>query len=218
MKRRLKKKMMKRIRSRSAWMRRLELPPPSCQETPQPEFAEIYRSEMEFIMRSIAEYPDIETGGELFGFWKDDGTPVVAYAIGPGSGANHQVAFFNQDMDYLMATGGVLTGKYGLEHMGEWHSHHRLGLAHPSGHDAATIANGVRARGRNAFLLCIGTLSGSSASLGAFAFSRSHGERYVHLGWRVVNVASPFRAVIDNDPAMAKILVHPKFSRRRRHG
>lgn len=173
---------------------------------------------MEYIMHCIADRPDIETGGELFGFWKDGGVPVVAYAIGPGPGANHQVAFFNQDMDYLMSAGGVLTGKYALEHIGEWHSHHSLGLAHPSGHDAATIANGIRARGRNAFLLCIGTLSGSSASLGAFSFSRSHGERYVHLGWRVVNVASPFRTVVDNDPALAKILVHPKFSRRRRHG
>lgn len=218
MKKRLKRKLMRRKMRRKTRMRGIVHSFTICTASQMPETAEIYKSEMEFIMRSIAEYPDIETGGELFGFWKDDGTPVVAYAIGPGPMANHQTTFFNQDMEYLLATGGVLTGKYGLEHMGEWHSHHRLGLAHPSGHDAATIAKGVRARGRNSFLLCIGTLNGSSASLGAFAFSRSQGERHAHLGWRVVNVASPFRAVVDNDPALAKILVHPRLSGRGRNG
>lgn len=40
---------------------------------------------------------------------------------------------------YLQSVGDILNSDYGLQHIGEWHSHHRLGLDHPSGHDAQTI-------------------------------------------------------------------------------
>ena len=96
----------------------------------------IYKSELDFISRCILDYKNIETGGQLFGYWTADGSPVVVYAIGPGTNANHQVAFFNQDVDYLVNVGNVLVHHYGLLHIGEWHSHHKLGLANPSGHDA----------------------------------------------------------------------------------
>ena len=111
---------------------------------------------MDFVSRCILDYPRIETGGQMFGYWTDDGTPVVLYTIGPGPHANHQPAFFNQDVQYLKEVGSILVHQYGLQHMGEWHSHHQLGLAHPSGHDASTMASGLAASGRNRFLLCIG--------------------------------------------------------------
>ena len=173
------------------------------------ECAEIYRSELEYVLRCILERPRIETGGELFGFWKDDGTPVVAYAIGPGPRANHETAFFNQDIDYLTETGTILTGRFGLEHLGEWHSHHQLGLDHPSGHDAMTIAHGIEGRSRNRFLLCIGTCADRKACLGGFLFSRSRGTDYVHVNWRVIGTDSPFRATADKDVELSRILVHP---------
>ena len=180
--------------------------------------AEIYKSEISFVLRCILECPHVETGGELFGFWKDDGTPVVVYAIGPGPDANHEVAFFNQDLKYLTHVGSVLAGKYGLEHLGEWHSHHGLGLAHPSGHDAATVAHGVRARGRNRFLLCIGTCSEKSASLGGFVFASDQGRNYAHVDWRIIGVDSPFRNVVDGDDSIVHILVHPLTMEEIKHG
>jgi len=103
--------------------------------------AMIYQGELDYISRCILDYPNIETGGQLFGFWTAAGTPVVLYAIGPGPRANHQVAFFNQDIEYLTRIGSILTTKFGLQHIGEWHSHHQLGLAQPSGHDAATLVH-----------------------------------------------------------------------------
>ncbi|MBP5477171.1 MAG: Mov34/MPN/PAD-1 family protein, partial [Paludibacteraceae bacterium] len=105
------------------------------------EVAIIYRSELEFVSRCILDYPNIETGGQMFGYWTDDGTPVVLYTIGPGPRANHERSFFNQDVAYLESVGNMLIQKYGLQHIGEWHSHHKLGLAHPSGHDAASMAH-----------------------------------------------------------------------------
>ena len=219
MKKRLRKKLMKRwLRRRREALQGHDGAALVAVSGPLPESAEIFRSEMEYVIRCIAEYPDIETGGELFGFWKDDRTPVVAYAIGPGPCSNHQVAFFSQDMDYLTAIGGVLTGKYGLEHIGEWHSHHRLGLPHPSGHDAATMAHGIRAAGRNSLLLCIGTCNDRAASLGGFVFSRNNGESYHHVGWRVIGVDSPFRTAVDADPELAGTLVHPRKFEEARHG
>ena len=158
--------------------------------------AAIYRSEFEKVMKWIAASPDIETGGELFGFYRDNGTPVVCYAIDPGPKANHQYAFFNQDIDYLAKVGGKLTDECGLEHIGEWHSHHRLGLAQPSGHDAATIADGVRKRGRRRFLLCVGNIRDRKATLGGFAFTGDSGERYERVAWEVVNVKSPYREML----------------------
>ena len=151
---------------------------------------------MEKVMRWIAESPEIETGGELFGFWKDDGTPVVCYAIGPGPRANHQYTFFNQDLDYLVKAGKTLTETYGLEHIGEWHSHHRLGLAVPSGHDAATIASGVRSSGRRRFLLCVGNVRDRQATLGGFAFTRESDSYHERVEWNVINVKSPYRETI----------------------
>lgn len=219
MKKRQKKKFVKRWhRRRREALRFHNVTALTADVSLLPESAEIFRSEMEYVIRCIADYPRIETGGELFGFWKDDRTPVVAYAIGPGPKANHQVAFFNQDIDYLAATGGVLTAKYGLEHIGEWHSHHRLGLPHPSGHDAATMAHGIRTAGRNCFLLCIGTCNDKAVSLGGFVFSRNDGESYRHVGWRVIGVDSPFRSAIDADSELTGRLVHPRCFKEAQHG
>ena len=156
----------------------------------------IYKSEFEKIMKWIVASPNIETGGELFGFYRDNGTPVVCYAIGPGPRANHQYTFFNQDLDYLVAVGEKLTGVFGLEHIGEWHSHHQLGLAQPSGHDAATMAEGIRKSGRRRFLLCVGNIRDRQATLGGFAFTGESGEHYERVTWEVVNTESPFRKVI----------------------
>lgn len=158
--------------------------------------ASIYRSEFEAILKEIAASPDCETGGELFGFYRDDGTPVVCYAIGPGPNANHQFAFFNQDLDYLETTGETLVGGFGLEHIGEWHSHHRLGLARPSGHDAATVANGVKIRGRRRFLLCVGNIVENRASLAGFAFTGDSGLDYRQVTWQIVDKPSPYREAV----------------------
>ena len=116
----------------------------------------IYRSEMDYISRCIHDYPNIETGGQLFGYLTENGSPVVCYAIGPGMNANHQSAFFNQDTEYLQSTYNELNRRYGLRYIGEWHSHHQLGLAKPSGHDASTIVHGIRRSNFRHFLLCIG--------------------------------------------------------------
>lgn len=171
--------------------------------------AMIYQGELDFISQCILDYPNIETGGQLFGFWTAAGTPVVLYAIGPGPRANHQVAFFNQDIEYLTRIGSILTTKFGLQHIGEWHSHHQLGLAQPSGHDAATLVHGISRQNLGRFLLCIGTCTEVESVLNAFNFTQDSGYDFVHAAWDVKSGASPYRVLVDNDELVKSFLSFP---------
>lgn len=169
--------------------------------------AMIYQGELDFISRCILDYPDLETGGELFGYWTDAGVPVVLFAIGPGPKANHSPAFFNQDFDYLVSVGDLLVSRYGLQHIGEWHSHHKLGLDRPSGHDAETMFHGLRNLSR--VLLAVGNLSDGVSSLNAFNFARATGQGYVQAAWDVKAGESPFRRTIESDAELEEMLTNP---------
>ena len=156
----------------------------------------IFKGEMDLISRCILDRKNIETGGQLFGYWTENGTPVILYAIGPGPRANHQVTFFNQDVDYLVKVGNILRNRYGLHHIGEWHSHHQLGLAKPSGHDSDNMTSVIKRRDLGEFLLCIGNCDNFSSSLNAFLCDSSECRC---IAWDYVMADSPLRHVIDND-------------------
>jgi hypothetical protein len=158
------------------------------------ETAVIFKSELDFISRCILDCPSIETGGQLFGYYTSDGIPVVLYAIGPGRHANHQTTFFNQDIDYLKRIGARLKETLGLHHIGEWHSHHRLGLASPSGHDASTMIGTIREKGLGRFLLCIGNCSDDRTSLNPFPCDS---RKYIAGRWDVIYAESPVRRPVD---------------------
>ena len=175
-------------------------------DRPSPN-AFIYKSELDFISRCILDYKNIETGGQLFGFWTAKGSPVVVYAIGPGTNANHQVAFFNQDVDYLVNVGNILVHHYGLHHIGEWYSHHKLGLAQPSSHDASTMADTMNEKGLSRFLLCIGNCSDVESTLNPFNFTLKAGYNYVKAQWNIKNIDSPYRNMIDRE--LKSLLIQP---------
>ncbi len=175
----------------------------------------IFRSEFDFISRCILDYPNIETGGQLFGYWTAEGVPVVLYAIGPGPRANHQSAFFNQDVDYLETMGRHVFNAWGLHHIGEWHSHHSLGLNEPSGHDARTMISNIERFHLHRFLLCIGNYWRGETTLNAFNFEEDHPYDYQQAAWSVVEQESPFRAIIDRE---LRGIVELPHARSPRHG
>ena len=166
----------------------------------------VYQSELDYLSRCILDYPHIETGGQLFGYWTSAGVPVVLYAIGPGDKANHQPTFFNQDLDYLETAGGILVHEFGLQHIGEWHSHHQLSLAHPSGHDARTIYDNMLRHDLRWFLLCIGNCTNTASTINAFNFVENT-PRYQESQWEVLPMDSPFRRLIDR--RLKRVLRHP---------
>ncbi|MBL0047090.1 MAG: hypothetical protein IPP32_03225 [Bacteroidetes bacterium] len=158
----------------------------------------IYQSELDFIARCVLDYPDIETGGDFFGFWTKEGNPVVQYVIGPGKKTTRTSTSFYQDIDYLKECGKFLNGKYGFEHIGGWHSHHRLSLAHPSGGDVNTMRNALRGGNIEKFLISISNIEGNSnVTINGFLFSRNNPNDYSICNWQVLDGISPYRVDIN---------------------
>lgn len=157
----------------------------------------IYRSEIDFMSRCILDYPDIETGGELFGFWTPEGVPVVLYAVGPGPNARHRATSFLQDPKYVDRYEVEMCLATRLQHIGQWHSHHQLDLARPSSGDVASMLRGVGKPGFPRMLLCIGNCTPTETTVNAFNFCEVRPEHYVHAAWDIVDMESPFRPVID---------------------
>ena len=166
----------------------------------------IYADEAQRIARFACEYPDIETGGDLFGYWTHSGAPVVSYAIGPGRGSRHHPTSFYQDESWLHGQGVRLYDEHGLQHVGQWHSHHRLGLNLPSAGDIRTVVRGMAAKNWSRFLLMIATLPPHSDGrvLQNYYLVRSDG-RYRPVRIQALAGGSPFRTEPD-EPSEEPIL------------
>jgi hypothetical protein len=175
----------------------------------------IYQSELDYMSRFILDYPDIETGGQLFGFWTATGVPVVMYTIGPGRAAQHHRISFIQDQHYLQTVGRELHRRYRLQHIGEWHSHHQLGLAHPSNGDVDTMQYGVGKPGFPRLLLCIGNCTRTHTTVNAFNFHENMPRDYVRAAWDIVDMDSPYRRLADAE--LQRMLILPT-TRRAAHG
>jgi len=104
-----------------------------------------WESEVRAIAEEAARWT-IETGGDLFGLWGQ--TPTIYLATRAGPKAVRDRAHFRLDVDYLRSMSEALASDWGLRYFGDWHSHHRLGLADPSSGDRQRI---VRLAARNAF-------------------------------------------------------------------
>jgi hypothetical protein len=162
----------------------------------------IYQEELDHIAGWVEEYPDLETGGDLFGFWTHSGFPVIQFVLGPGKTSRHNPASFYQDREHLIKAGEILISKHGLQHIGEWHSHHQMGLAQPSGGDEQTVFNALRQYNFPKFLLCIANLRPQAESfgitkkytvnVGCFLFTASY-PRYQAGAWVVLPNKSPIR-------------------------
>jgi transcriptional regulator with XRE-family HTH domain len=79
----------------------------------------------------------IETGGDLFGRWQDVPTVLLATKAGPAAKRDH--AHFRLDIDYLRTLSETMATDWAVRYLGDWHSHHRLGLSAPSGGDRRRI-------------------------------------------------------------------------------
>ena len=133
----------------------------------EPMSLRIFASELEVVQVAIEQYLDLETGGHLFGLYGRDGVPVIYLATGPGHGSRHNPTSFYPQTDYLAAVTERLYDAYGLQHIGEWHSHHQLGLPTPSGGDDHTVWTGLDDLDTDRWVLGIGTLEGGRRGLRA---------------------------------------------------
>ena len=116
----------------------------------------IYESEIDLIAEETHDHPEIETGGSLFGLWTNAGSPTVFLATRPGSKARRTPTEFEQDAALHKWLDEFVLGKFGMQSLGLWHSHHHLGLHELSRGDVGRTMNyaGKFDRQRFCDLLC----------------------------------------------------------------
>ncbi len=160
----------------------------------------IYQSELDFISRCVMDYPDSETGGDFFGSFTRDGKIKIEYVIGPGINTNRTQHSFFQDIDYLKSCGSLLHNKFGLQHIGAWHSHHRLSLYQPSSGDINTMKNALQNGNLPLFLISICNIDrNNSVVISPFMFTRNNSVNYIPYKWQVLQGISPFREKLSRE-------------------
>lgn len=161
----------------------------------------IHQTELEYISRCIHDYPNLEIGGDLFGFYTTTGLPVVQLATGPGPKAKQTVHSFYQDEAYLIEVGNCLRERFGMQHLGEWHSHHQLGLDSPSEKDDFVVNKAMDKYNLPSFLLVIGTYVKENTKVNGFRYFSSHSlnAQPEFSKWIVLEEPSPFRKLIENE-------------------
>ena len=134
----------------------------------------IYEKDYKELCAWVLRKPHIETGGDLFGLWADEHSAVIGVTLGPGKGCKRTSVSFYQDVKYLEKVGSYLTQNEGVCHIGEWHSHHQLGLARPSGGDENTVWNNMPTYKLSRFVIFIANIEASRQSykvnIGCFLF------------------------------------------------
>jgi len=156
----------------------------------------IYKGELEYISRCILDYPNLETGGNLFGFYTTFRIPVIQYVLGPGVNSKRTSVLFRQDDVFFNTNADMLIKEHALHHIGTWHSHHMLAIDQPSGGDADSMFYGMREDGLDTFLLIIGNHYDRKTSANAFSFSLTS-KNYQHCQWVVLDEYSPIRYQFD---------------------
>ncbi len=157
----------------------------------------IHKSELDIISRYVMDYPDLETGGDFFGFWSKDGDPVIQLVIGPGKKTTRTPTSFYQDIEYLKKCGQFLHNRFHLEHIGAWHSHHRLSLREPSSGDINTMQNALKDDKVSRFLISIFNIDDDSGvSFEGFLFTKDNFEEYTRCIWNIEEGESPIREAV----------------------
>ncbi|XP_022797920.1 eukaryotic translation initiation factor 5B-like [Stylophora pistillata] len=135
----------------------------------------IYEKDYKQLCAWVLKKTNIETGGDLFGLWADKHTAVIQFVVGPGKGCRRSSVSFYQDISYLEEIGSHMTKHEGVCHIGEWHSHHQLGLARPSGGDENTVWNNMPTYNLKRFVIFIANIESSrqnsyNVNIGCFLF------------------------------------------------
>ncbi len=159
-----------------------------------PTAAMMYESEMNAIRKYVLDYPNLETGGSMYGWYSETGLPIIALITGPGRNAMHHSVRFHADEEYSMEFGSAVVD-YGLQHIGEWHSHHKMGLNYPSDIDCQAMSNSLSTPNSSTkrFLCGIANIVGSEVTFNAFFFCVESGRRYSHVPIVIKRYDSPIR-------------------------
>lgn len=175
-------------------------------------FIIIFQSVIELIATQTDSCLNFETGGELFGFFSHDGNMIIMLATPPGKNAKHSVTSFQQDILFFKRISKKLYCKFGLQFLGNWHSHHFLHLKHLSNLDRKnlnTIAKNNNFKNLCQFLLTFENTNRKDQErfirLQAYFYHDATGGEPEKCPIRIIQDVSPFEEVIANDPDLMEI-------------
>lgn len=119
----------------------------------------IQANDVKKIFSWVLKHPAEETGGDLFGSWKEthDGLENalnIRYVIGPGELCRRTSLSFHQDVRYASKMEDYLKDQYDIEHVALWHSHLTV-LDRPSTEDENMVWNTMLSHAINRFVLVI---------------------------------------------------------------
>ena len=109
----------------------------------------LFLSEIKTIAYEASRFPETETGGDLYGLWTANGNPVVYLATGPGKNAKATSLIFEMDVENMKRSEDTMLASFGLQYLGDWHSHHHLPLDRPSLGDQQRIRTICRNNNRS---------------------------------------------------------------------
>lgn len=175
-----------------------------------------FQSEINALGRLTAAWGDLETGGVLYGLWTFGLMLVVFLAIGCGQLAIHRRSYFENEPEFVMQTNTAIWERFGLQHVGDWHSHHHLGIDHPSSGDVHQVQSITTKNYAPRWVGIITTTHVPSAAtkihvpswwplrqaevpdvrINAFMFPDPQTGRYVRVPVRVLPGVSPVRLAI----------------------
>jgi len=164
-----------------------------------------YQNILDLIASYTLDFPDTETGGDIFGFWTHTGCPIVQVITGPGENAHRSVVSFHQDINYLKSIHAVLHERHGMQHLGAWHSHHILDLAKPSGYDIETAIAGLHQSNLERLFIIISNIREERIDINGFLFRQKEKVPYIPLPWIVSHHENPYYA----DKALDELIKAP---------
>ena len=151
----------------------------------------MFEEDIAMVQNLVLCYSDLETGGDLFGLWTTKGDAVLHIVLGPGKNCSRTDVSFNQDIPYLQTNGELLTEKYMLGHIGEWHSHHQLRLFKPSQGDSSTVIRHFPRGATYGFLLIIANIvAPDKVKLSPYLYTQESTFSYSKTG-KVVPLGAP---------------------------
>lgn len=156
----------------------------------------IHQGTLEYIAQCMSDYPEIETGGDLFGTYLPSGEMIIQTAIGSGPNAYRSAAFYKQDKNFLNEVGRLLYLKYGIHHLANWHKH-PASLTTPSDHDSNTMFKAIKNYQLKQFLLVIGVIQNKESIINGFMYSGDDTKEPVD--WVILPGISPIEELMNRD-------------------
>ncbi len=162
----------------------------------------IFEDELRVLVSEIRRYPALETGGALYGLWSHGGQPTVWLATRAGPEAERRYTSFLDDPHTHMAMERALWERFGMQCVGVWHSHHRLGMQVLSAGDVARTRTYAMHTGRERFAEILGYYrDDGQVGLKPYLYPKAAEGRCVATRIEVLAGASPLRRALGRRPA-----------------